>query len=219
MMQPTYPYAAPAPQGGILPRSSTGKAAVAVAVIGAATGLTIALVHGGNGGTPGPDHSTSSTSSAHFAGGSVTPNPSQSPSTGLDSCLFGTWTGVSEDVTNTINGNPVEFTGLGPTETFNSDGTGTTDYGSGTDFNATAEGHSWEEIVTGSATARWATGNGELMSSEVQPDGTWTLLEDGNFNNSGSLSLDPEPSRYTCTSTTLTLYAQQGSETFERSGN
>jgi serine/threonine protein kinase len=221
MMQPTYPYAAPPPNRGILPRSSTGRAVIAIGVIGAVTGLTIALVHGDNSGTSGLGRPTSSATTVHFAGGTVTPGPaaSQTPSatSGLDSCLVGTWTGVSEDVTNTINNNPVQFSGLGPTEIFNSDGTGTTDYGTGTDFNATADGESWEEVVKGSATSTWTTKNGVLLSSDIQPSGTWTLFENGNFNNSGPLTLDSAPAPYTCTTTSLTIYPQHGSVTFERS--
>lgn len=220
-----YPYIAPPPSTStrtrtLVPASPAGRAASAVAIIAVLSGLTILIVRStGSDGTVNGLGSTSPAPSGSAASQAVN-SSSPSSTSGLDTCLFGTWSGVSEDVTNTIDNNPVDFSGVGPTETFNSDGTVLTDYGTETDFNATtADGHTWLEKVSGSATGDYQTQNGMLLSSNTQPTGSWVLLEDGVYNNSGTLSLDSAPAAYTCSATTLRIYPAHGSLEFVRTSD
>ena len=224
-----YAYGPPAPTGTLsrLSRTSMTRAVIAVGVIGALVGAGIVLLHNrnnqGNGGAGSSQHSSSTSttalSSAHAAAAATTaaPTPSPSATSGLDPCLVGTWQGVSEEVTNTINNNPVQFSGTGPNETYRADGTALADYGSsGTDFTANADGDSWVETVKGTATAQYETRDGTLFDSDIRPIGTWTLYENGAYNNGGPLSLETAPEPYTCTQSTLKFYPPNGSVVLER---
>jgi serine/threonine protein kinase len=222
-----YAYGPTAPTGTLsrLSRASMTRAVTAVAIIGAVAGVSIVLLHDrNNGGTPTSQHSSSTSTSAtavtsaHAAAAATTPTPAPSPTSGLDPCVIGTWAPVSEDVTNTINGNPVQFSGLGPNETYRSDGTLIADYGSSTGsvFTANAGGESWEEIVRGTATAQYETRNGTLLDSDIRPVGTWTLYENGVYNNSGALTVETAPTPYTCTQNTLKIYPPNGSLVLDR---
>jgi hypothetical protein len=50
-----------------------------------------------------------------------------------------------------------------------------------------------------------------LLSSDIQPTGTWTLLENGVYNDSGPLLMDGSPARYTCSGNTLSIHSPSGS--------
>ena len=207
-----YVYGAPPPKNrAYMPSTPTARAVSAVAIIAVLAGLAILILRNtGSSNTITTLGSTSPTASsgASQAGGN---SGGTDPTSAIDPCLIGTWTGVHEDVTNTIDNLPVQFNGVGPNETFNVDGTGSTDYGTETDFNATADGETWLEKVSGSATGHYETRNGTLLTSGVQAHGTWTLLENGVFNNSGALSIDTSPAQYTCSGNTLQIHPPHGS--------
>lgn len=210
-------YGAPPPKArSFVPRTPAAKAVSAVAIIAVLAGLAIVILRStGSSNTNNTLGSTSPTASL-AAGQGGGQSGAADPTSTIDPCLIGTWTGVNEDVTNTIDNNPVQFSGVGPNETFNADGTGSTDYGTETDFNATAEGETWLEKVSGSATGHYETRNGTLLTSNVQAHGTWTLLENGVFNNSGALSMDDSPAQYTCSGDTLRIYPPHGSVSLVR---
>ena len=137
----------------------------------------------------------------------------------LDPYLFGTWTGVTEDNTTTVNLAPVQFTGRGPTETFHPDGTQTVDYGTGTDLTATVNGEPWLVRFSGNATGHWETRGGMLYSSDIVANGTQTAYENGVYNTSGPLTMNPGPSSYTCSGNTLRIYVSQGSLVLTRASH
>ncbi|HEU5333878.1 MAG TPA: protein kinase [Actinocrinis sp.] len=211
-----YMYGAQPKARSFVPRTPAARAVSAVAIIAVLAVLAIVILR-----------STGSSNSINTLG-STSPTPSSgasqgggqsggaAPTSAIDPCLVGTWTGVHEEVTNTIDNNPVKFTGVGPNETFNADGTGSTDYGAETDYNGTAEGETWLEKVSGGATGHYETRNGTLLTSTIQAHGTWTLLENGVFNNSGELSMDDSPAQYTCSGDTLQIHPPHGSVSLVR---
>jgi serine/threonine protein kinase len=215
-----YAYSAPPSAGQPLPRSATAKAAMVVAAIAAVTVVAILITRGSGSGSVGAVTTNSSTPVAPTAPQSPGANPPPPNSTSaLDSCLIGTWTGVSEDITNTIDGSPVQFSGLGPNETYRADGTGVVDYGTETVFSATSKGESWTEVVHGSATVHFETRDGNLVTSDIQPSGGWTIYENGVYNNSGRLSLNTAPAPYTCSKTALRIVPSGGSVELVRSSH
>jgi serine/threonine protein kinase len=215
---PTYPYttgATPQPSTGVyIPRTTLVRSGVAVVVIGALVALGVVVLHGSNSTGPStPPHSSSpaaASNSQPLAAGSA----SQGPSSGLDSCVIGTWKGVSQVVTNNINGEPAEFTGPGPVSiTLRPDGTGQTDWGAET-LGATVNGEAWTEVVDGSATYDYQTSNGSVLFSDGQVSGTETLYVDGIKNTSAPLS--PLTSgQYTCSGNTLKFFAPNGTGSTE----
>lgn len=147
-------------------------------------------------------------------------SPSPSPTPLIDPCLVGSWTGLSDDLVNHIDGNPVTFVSKGPNTTFLVNGTMTVDYGSGTTYSASYQGHDWKTVFKGAATTHAMTRDGLLYVSNVSANGSWVLTEDGSTNNSGALSVNMTPGPYTCSATTLVEYTPDGSdtETFTRIG-
>ena len=142
------------------------------------------------------------------------PSPSLAP--GLDSCVVGTWKGVSQIVTNHIGLEPAEFTGPGPASfILRPDGTGTADFGpSGETLTSTVNGVVWTEVVTGSATFTYQTSNGSLLFSDAHGAGTQTLYENGIKNVSGPLTA-LTTDQYTCSGNTLRAFAATGTGSTE----
>jgi hypothetical protein len=137
-----------------------------------------------------------------------------SPSATGAACLIGTWKGVTENILNTINGSPTEFTGSGTTEVFRPNGTIVITYSHGGDStvdSANVNGIEWTFTITGRATANWTAQNGSLLISGISADGGWTMRDDGAFNNSGPLGLEPGPWQYTCSGNTLREFFADGS--------
>lgn len=154
--------------------------------------------------------------SRHAASRRRTPpaSPGPSPSATGAACLIGTWKGVTETIINQINGNSVQFTGSGTTEVFRPNGTIVITYSPGGDStvaSANVSGVEWTMTITGQATADWTAQNGALLLSDISADGTETLLDDGVYNNSGPLSIEPGPWQYTCSGDTLREFFADGS--------
>jgi eukaryotic-like serine/threonine-protein kinase len=146
----------------------------------------------------------------------VTAAPSPPPA--IDPCLIGSWTGTADDLVNKIDDSPVTFTSKGPTVRFTADGTLTVDYGRGTDYSASVNGHAWQTVIKGGATMQAMTRGGVMYISSVMADGSWVLTEDGSTDNTGALSINQSPGPYSCSATTLVEYTPDGSdtETFSR---
>jgi hypothetical protein len=88
-------------------------------------------------------------------------------------------------------------------ETFMPDGTATSDYGQGSVYSATVGGNEWTETVQGSASMHYETQHGMLITSNVSVQGSYTLTENGSYDSSGALSLDPASENYTCSGNSL----------------
>jgi hypothetical protein len=146
----------------------------------------------------------------------VTASPTPPPA--IDPCLIGSWTGVADDLVDKIDNSPVTFTSRGPSVMFAADGTLTVDYGPGTAYSASVNGHAWQTVIKGGATMQTMTRGGVMYVSSVRADGSWVMTEDGATDNTGALSINQAPGPYSCTTTTLVEYTADGSdtETFSR---
>jgi molecular chaperone DnaK len=134
-----------------------------------------------------------------------------SPSSAVDSCLIGTWRTEAQDLINTINNSPVQFTGSSATDIYRPDGTVVTDYGGGTVFTATVNGVEWADVFRGEASGHWDTQNGMLLFSAISARGSWTLEDNGEYNNGGPLSIEPGAVPYKCAGNTLREFFPNGS--------
>jgi hypothetical protein len=133
-----------------------------------------------------------------------------SPASTLDPCVIGTWTATSEDIPGTLNGEAIVYAGAGSKQIFRPDGVDVVDYGSGTRYFTHDGGSLWTWIVKGAGTLHWETQGGQVYLSDEATHGSWELLENGNLNNSGTLTLSLQPERYTCTASTLGLFGADG---------
>jgi molecular chaperone DnaK len=163
-----------------------------------------------------PTSAPAATSAATTSAAASTGPASPSLASGLDSCVVGTWKGVSQIVTNHIGLEPAEFTGPGPASfILRPDGTGTADFGpNGETLTATVNGVVWTEVVTGGATFTYQTSNGSLLFSDAHGSGTQTLYEDGIKNVSGPLTALTSD-QYTCSGNTLRAFAATGTGSTE----
>lgn len=214
------------PAGVYVSRTTMVRAGAAVAVVGALIGLGIAFLPGmhntsnaGNTGSNTPPRSASSSgaAAAAVASRSSAPATSTAPASpslaaGLDACVVGTWKGVSQMVTNNVDGEPAQFVGTGPASiTLRPNGTGTTVWGSGAGetLSANVGGAAWTEVVIGSASYDYQTSNGSLFFSNGHWSGTETLYVDGTKN--VSIPLSPlTSSQYTCSGDTLKAFSENG---------
>jgi eukaryotic-like serine/threonine-protein kinase len=134
-----------------------------------------------------------------------------SPPPNPGACLIGTWKSVHQDTTNTINGEPVQFSGGGETVIFRANGTSETDWGNGTVFSANVNGVEWTDTIVGKTTAHWAVQNGEILTSDVSPHGTITLRDNGVYNTQIPLGIATGTTQYICSGNTLREYFSNGS--------
>jgi hypothetical protein len=105
----------------------------------------------------------------------------------------------------------VEFSGPGPTLIVRPDGSAISDWGQGKTLAATVGGVRWTDVIRGRATMHAETQNGSILVSDVSPAGSWTLSDNGVYNNSGPLALEPGPVRYTCSGDSLREFPADGS--------
>jgi hypothetical protein len=212
----TFPDASGAPRPGWRgrPRTMVVAAAAAAALLVALVGYgaVVLATGGGHGqhpaasGSPGPGRGARPASSPKALA-----SPSPSPSSTLDPCLFGTWKVVTEDIPDTINGDPVMLVGgIGAVTIFRADGTTEDDYGNGTAWTGHLNGNTWTEVATGRDSGRYQVQNGTLLWSNVSAHGTLALYENGSYNNGAPLSPSTEPDRYICSGNSLHSYAANG---------
>jgi len=218
---PTYSHptgGAPRPPTGVyISRSALVRAGVAVVVIAVLVAVGVVLLHRDSHTRQAAPPRPSPTAAATTAG-SQSPtagHPSPSRTSGLDSCVFGTWKGVSQTATNNINGEPAQFTGPGPdTVTLRPDGTGATSFGSGVTFRANGTRQSWTEVVTGGDTYDYQTSNGSFLLSKLQASGTESLYVNGI--QAATAPISPKLSNgYTCSGNSLKFFAADGSGSTE----
>jgi serine/threonine kinase PknH len=203
------PAALPAPGGpgrGISRGALIAVSAVAAVLVGLAAYGVVALAsdRGNNSHNhlaSGPSHRPKPTPSA---------SPKPSPSSTLDQCLFGTWRQTLEQFPDTLDNVPLTFSGgSGVTQIFTSAGVNTIQYSNAT-YTAQGNGNTWTQVENGTATVNYVTQDGMLLSSDLVQSGTWTLYENGSYNNSGPISENIEPDRYVCSGNSLSLYAPNG---------
>jgi hypothetical protein len=193
---------------GRLPRWPliVGLAALIFAA-GIGAGALALYGHGGTGGTPASTATLSHTKAAsrptaalqRSQANSTRPSPPPNPA----ACLVGTWKAVHQDVQNTINGEPVQFSGSGETAIVRAAGTSVTDWGNGTVFSANVNGVEWTETIAGTTTEHWVVQNGELLPSDVSSHGSITLRDNGVYNAGTPLGAEPGAVPYTCSGNTL----------------
>jgi serine/threonine protein kinase len=211
------PGPGPARQLRLVPRTIALLGAAAVLLIAATFGVSAAVLSG-QGQPSQHKHATGANAPIHAKHNSGQPSaargrstrPSPSASLSPAACLIGQWIGTSEDLTGTINNNSVTYTGSGPTETYSTDGTSTTTY-NGSKFSTTVNGVTWTEILKGGATFHYEIQNGLMLFSDIRNHGTWTLLENGAYNNSGAFTIVATPERFSCSGNTLREYVSNGS--------
>jgi hypothetical protein len=195
----------------------------------AAVGLAALLVAGlltlrGHGGTsPGARPSLAAlgartTSASSHGPKASSPRVTPAPPA-VDACLVGTWTVVADDLLNTINNAPVQFTftGHGGHLIVRADGSGFEAFGPET-MTATVNGNTWTDVFQGSVTMHIDTRGGEMLFSDVLPskNAIQTLYENGSYNNATPTTLEPGPQRYTCSGNTLRTFAADGSTVLTR---
>jgi serine/threonine protein kinase len=147
---------------------------------------------------------------------SAAPAPSSSASAITPAaCLIGRWIGTSENITGTLNNISVIYTGPGPIETYAADGTTSTTY-KGSSYKVTVNGVQWADVIRGTATSHYEIQNGQLLTSGIKSRGTWTLLENGAYNNSGPFTVVATPERFSCSGNKLREYVSNGSVELKR---
>ncbi|HUA28413.1 MAG TPA: serine/threonine-protein kinase [Streptosporangiaceae bacterium] len=133
--------------------------------------------------------------------------------TGLDSCLFGTWTGTAARYPLTEGSLTITFTGRGPTMIFRPDGTGVIEYGPRASLRALIGHGTWTTVYTGTVMSRYATRNGTLVASDVSAHASYTVLDGRSYNSGGPITagaVRSQTERYQCSASTLRLSAPGG---------
>lgn len=135
---------------------------------------------------------------------SAAPRPATAGPTG-DACLVGTWRveSYSEDVPLAGSGT-VRFTGSGARTTLRADGTGETDYGTGTVYRATVNGRRVTLTISGNVRYRYRTRGGTLLVSDVVPAARSAVAVDGRAVTATPLHVNADPAGYTCAGTSMT---------------
>ena len=148
---------------------------------------------------------------------SLAPSPATSPQPTPRSCLIGTWIATSDQLVNFISTEPVQFTAAGVIQTFAADGRATENWGKGTVYKGSFQGVPWTEIIHGVITMHYEVRGGSLLLSDaVTHHGGWSLYDAGVLNNSGPLSLEPGPERFTCSGRSLKQFVRNGSSELTR---
>lgn len=138
------------------------------------------------------------------------------PRTSVASCLVGTWAVTLQQVNNTIDGQPVQFTGdNGWTVVINSAGQATENW-TNSQLTAAVDGVNWEEIVNGAASYDVKSSGNQLSFSHQSVSGSYKLLEDGILNTSGKLQLQKGNSTYSCSGSSLRETSADGASAFVR---
>ncbi|HEX6518536.1 MAG TPA: protein kinase [Streptosporangiaceae bacterium] len=147
----------------------------------------------------------------------ASPSATRKRSYAVDSCLVGDWKDAGDVLDNTIDGQSGQFTGTGGGMEVNAGGGVTQQLGPET-LTATITGNVWTEVLRGSATMHATTRGGDIIFSDVNasPDASYKPYENGVYNNSGPMSVSTNPTRYTCSSSTLRLYWSDGTSTYDR---
>jgi hypothetical protein len=200
-------------------------------VIGAAALVTAGLLTlGGRGGNPPAAQHTRVTVAANRTPSLAVASAGQGsghrsapashrakPAPAVDACVVGTWTVAVDDLLNTINGSQVQFTGRGGYMVLRADGSGFENFDHEV-MAATINGNSWTDVFAGTITMHVDTTGGAMYFSDVTPsaNATWTLYENGDYNNSAPETLEPGADRYVCSGNTLRMFWSVGSSVLTR---
>jgi serine/threonine protein kinase len=176
--------------------------------------------------TPAPSGShhpaATVTRSPRSAGSTPAAAASASPSISyaVDSCIVGTWKDAGDVLDNTIDGDPMQFTGAGGGLVVHADGSATQQQGPETLTATDSAGNTWAEVLGGSVAYHIATSRGVMRFSDVNaaPDAQYKLYKNGIFDNSGPISVSTAPLRYSCSPSTLRLDWSDGTSTYHRTG-
>jgi hypothetical protein len=141
------------------------------------------------------------------------PNPANTGTTLVDSCVVGNWTQTSHTEVQSSPQlvGPVTLTGGGATLHMKADGSGILDYGNGTTYSGTgtlaASGASVQITLkaTGTISFDYRTNNGAISLSNMVSKATVTPITDGQPASATQVQPNSAPSNYTCTSTHLTM--------------
>ena len=126
----------------------------------------------------------------------------------IDSCVIGTWrvTSHREDVSNDELGK-LSFTGGDGAELrLKADGTGESDYGSGTAYTAKASnGKSIKLEVTGVVSYSYTAVDGRISVDDVKSQATFRFYIDGEqYGDTQAFNASDSPSNYTCSGDRMT---------------
>jgi hypothetical protein len=99
--------------------------------------------------------------------------------------------------------------GAGVTQIIRPDGVIVAEYAA-TKYTMHLNGNTWTDVDTGRVTVHYQIHNGMLLLSGQVDDGTTTLLENGAYNNSGTLSDDMTPETYVCSGNSARFYTADG---------
>lgn len=203
---------APAPFGGgggwqtPPPRRRSSRGAMVAIVAGAVVlavliGVAVYLYSGAHRSDIGYTPPTTAPTHSHGTStrGTSTSNKGTNRTTpAVDPCVVGTWIVTLQQVTNTINGEPIQFIGdNGWTVTIQANGQGSETW-TNSELTAEVDGNDWREVVNGAATYNIKTEGSQIIFSNQSVTGTYKLFENGSFNNTGQLSLDQESATYSC---------------------
>jgi hypothetical protein len=148
------------------------------------------------------------------SGDQATPNASP-----VDPCVVGTWrvTTHREDVPVPGLGN-VTFTGAGTGATvrLTADGTGVTDYGTGTRFDGVADGRTIRLDVSGRVTYRYSAVDGRIVLRDPVPEATGALFLDGVRATEVPFTASTDPADYQCSGDQLVVTADRYATTHTR---
>ncbi|MDG4834745.1 hypothetical protein O7627_36370 [Solwaraspora sp. WMMD1047] len=209
---PGYPTAFQAPERRrslLMPLVALGST---LAVLVTAIVVVVVVRSGGDDTTPitGPTTGPTSGPSAE---------PTSTTADGVDDCLVGEWqvTSHSEEVQNEEMGK-LRFTGgEGAGLTLNADGTGRSDYGSGTEFESRWQGRPIVLEIRGSYTYRYRTDDGQVIVSNVDSDAeARVLLDDDQLGQWVEFRPTATTASYTCTGTAMTQKALLYTTNFRR---
>jgi len=202
---PAYPVAAPVPQkrSMVVPFVVGG---IAVVLLIASIIVVLVVKSSGKGGVVADP--------SHTATGTPTPTRSSV----IDSCLVGKWKVTSEQLTVDFGSTygEVDLTLAGSyTVTFGADGTAVEDYGTKTEFDGRAGGHTfgWQQDGTLSYDLRTAA-NRMTFTGSV-PNGNYAAYVDSSRIDSGTNTFSYKNMTYSCSGNSLSREAANSSRTID----
>ncbi|GAA4143694.1 hypothetical protein GCM10022251_02450 [Phytohabitans flavus] len=182
----------------LVPLAALGSTLVVLVV---AIVLVVALRGGG-----GEDPIAGPTTGAPTSAGPAE-SASAAPAGDVDQCVIGTWrvTSHKEDVDFEDLGKVTFTGGENATLKLNADGTGETDYGSGTEFEGEAKGRTYRLEVSGKLTFEYTAKGGTAKFTDVDSKASGKLFIDGEqYGDSVPFNAEADSSTYTCSTDLLT---------------
>jgi hypothetical protein len=106
---------------------------------------------------------------------------------------------------------PVQYAGgAGIIDTYQADGTVTSDYNAAEPMVATYRGNRWESVTRGTTTSHYTAKDGIYQFTVVSSSLSNRLTHNGSLNNSGPADFNLEPMQYTCDGDTMRYTSTQG---------